>query len=111
MRDIYGPERDWGDVCDEAYDRRKQDELERAAYARLDAEKTVTHYVNDSATPEWLQAAASMDASDDANARQPGRIVAEFDCGRDALQYAKAKGPGYTVTPGIHHLFAVRELV
>lgn len=42
---------------------------------------------------------------------QPGRSIAEFDCGRDALQYAKAKGPGYTVTPGINHLFAVRELV
>ena len=42
---------------------------------------------------------------------QPGRIIAEFDCGRDAVQYAKAKGPGYTVTPGINHLFAVRELI
>lgn len=46
-----------------------------------------------------------------APALQPGRAIAEFDCGRDAVQYAKAKGPGYTVTPGINHLFAVRELV
>ena len=72
---------------------------------------SATHYVNGSATPEWPQAAASMVASDDANARRPGRIIAEFDCGRDAVQYAKSKGPGYTVTPGINHLFAVRELV
>ena len=40
-----------------------------------------------------------------------GRAIAEFDCGKDALDYAKAKGPGYTVTAGITHLFAVRELV
>ena len=75
MQNIYGPERDYDDICDEAYDKWKQADIERQT------------------------------------ARRPGRIVAEFDCGRDALQYAKAKGPGYTVTPGIHHLFAVRELV
>ena len=37
-----------------------------------------------------------------------GRIVAEFDCGKDARDYAKAHG--YTVTPGINYLFAVREV-
>lgn len=70
---------------------------------------SATHYVNGSATPEWPQAAASMVASDDANARRPGRIVAEFDCGTHAVEYAKRHG--YTVTPGINCLFAVRELV
>lgn len=50
-----------------------------------------------------------MDASDDANARQPGRIIAEFDCGTHAVEYAKKHG--YTVTPGINHIFAVRELI
>ncbi len=40
---------------------------------------------------------------------QPGRIVAEFDCGTHAVEYAKKHG--YTVTPGINHLFAVRELI
>ena len=73
MQDIYGPERDWGDVCDEAYDKWKQVDIER---------KT---------------------------ARQPGRIIAEFACGTHAVEYAKKYG--FTVTPGINHLFAVREWV
>ena len=73
MQDIYGPERDYGDICDEAYDKWKQADIERKA------------------------------------ARRPGRIVAEFDCGTHAVEYAKKHG--YTVTPGINHLFAVRELI
>ena len=73
MQDIYGPERDWGDICDEAYDKRKQAHIERNA------------------------------------ARQPGRIVAEFDCGTHAVEYAKKYG--FTVTAGINHIFAVREWV
>ena len=73
MRDIYGPERDWGDVCDEAYDKWKQADIERQTAPR------------------------------------PGRIVAEFDCGTHAVEYAKKHG--YTVTPGVSHIFAVRELV
>ena len=70
---------------------------------------SVTHYVNDSATPEWLQAVTGMEALETANARRPGRIVAEFDCGTHAVEYAKRHG--YTVTPGINHIFAVRELI
>ena len=73
MQDIYGPERDYDDICDEAYDKWKQADIERQT------------------------------------ARRPGRIVAEFDCGTHAVEYAKRHG--YTVTPGINRLFAVRELV
>ena len=40
-------------------------------------------------------------------ASAPGRIVAEFASGTHAREYAKAHG--YSVTPGINHLFAVRE--
>ena len=28
MQDIYGPERDYGDICDEAYDKWKQEDIE-----------------------------------------------------------------------------------
>ncbi len=31
MQDIYGPERDYGDICDEAYDKWKQADIERNA--------------------------------------------------------------------------------
>ena len=37
-----------------------------------------------------------------------GRIVAEFDCGSHARDYAKAHG--YSVTAGVNRLFAVREI-
>ena len=118
MQDIYGPERDWGDICDEAYDRRKNDELERAALARLAGEHAVPHYTNDSATPEWIQASAAMEseelaasslAASPAPERMAGRIVAEFDCAAHAVEYAKKYG--FTVTAGINRLFAVREWI
>ena len=43
-----------------------------------------------------------------APAPKPGRIVAEFDCGSHAREYAKAHG--YSVTAGVNRLFAVREM-
>jgi len=45
----------------------------------------------------------------DANLQPPaGMIIAEFTSGTDALHFARAKGPRYTVTPGINHVYAVR---
>ena len=37
-----------------------------------------------------------------------GMIIAEFTSGQDALSFARSKGPLYTVTPGINHVYAVR---
>ena len=74
MQDIYGPERDYGDICDEAYDKWKQADIERQT------------------------------------ARRPGRIVAEFANGADALAFKRLKGATYTVTAGINYVFAVREV-
>lgn len=34
MQDIYGPERDYGDICDEAYDKWKQEDIECKAARR-----------------------------------------------------------------------------
>ena len=34
MQDIYGPERDYGDICDEAYDKWKQADIERQTARR-----------------------------------------------------------------------------
>jgi hypothetical protein len=42
--------------------------------------------------------------------RQAGEIIAEFADGRDALAFCRAKGREYTVTPGIHLLYAVRRV-
>ena len=70
---------------------------------------SATHYVNGSSTPEWLRTVADMADAENNVARRPGRIVAEFDCSTHAVEYAKQHG--YTVTPGINCLFAVRELI
>lgn len=40
-----------------------------------------------------------------------GEIIAEFANGHDAANFARAKGAGYTVTPGINLVFAVRPWI
>lgn len=40
--------------------------------------------------------------------RVAGAIIAEFVDPSDARAFADAKGPGYTVTGGINHPYAVR---
>jgi len=45
----------------------------------------------------------------DANILPPtGHRIAEFDCGQDALNFARMKGPTYHVCGGIERIFAVR---
>jgi hypothetical protein len=38
----------------------------------------------------------------------PDTIIAEFGNGEDARDFARMKGPGFYVSPGINHVFAVR---
>lgn len=42
--------------------------------------------------------------------RVAGGIIAEFADLSDAAAFAEAKGPGFTVTPGINHCYAVRTV-
>lgn len=43
--------------------------------------------------------------------RIPGPIVEEYDDDSEALRAVKLLGPEYTVTPGIHRMWAVRRYV
>ena len=87
-----------------------RDETYRAQYAKL-RDNRVSQA--ESAFCE-LKAALAAEAEDAARAdvgpvAPPSRrIVAEFDCGKDARDYAKAHG--YTVTAGVNRLFAVWEV-
>ena len=79
------------------------DEMMRAYYTNLRDSRVASA---DNARRDLKAALASDVGAREASA--PGRIVAEFDSGTDAREYAKVHG--YTVTPGINYLFAVREL-
>lgn len=56
----------------------------------------------------WMEMAESVQS-------EPGPIIREFGCGRQAVEFAKHQrewfGYAVTVTPGINELFAVRHLV
>ena len=97
-----------------AHARALDDEMRRASTDRIRAEYAA---LRDSMVARAAGYLSDLkDALDSDNqAPVPGppapsfrRIVAEFDCGKDARDYAKAHG--YTVTAGVNRLFAVREV-
>ena len=89
-----------------------RDETYRAQYAKIRDDVAAQA---ESALCELKAALAAEDAAGDAAEAEDAaradvappsrRIVAEFDCGKDARDYAKAHG--YTVTAGVNRLFAV----
>ena len=91
-----------------------RDETYRAQYAKI------RDHVAAQAESALCELKAALAAEDAAEAEDAGRhdvgpvappsrrIVAEFDCGVHARDYAKAHG--YTVTAGVNRLFAVREV-
>lgn len=52
-----------------------------------------------------------MQTNDHPTEKVPGDIVAEFDCGADALAFRRMKGDAFVLTPGIHRVYAVRHLI